>query len=282
VGVVLARLGRAMVSHFRSWSCLVEVGASAVTVYLIRRNLPDIQADPEPAKTVALYVCVLALCVSALVSHRRANGVRSEGSWVDLRREEHHAALLAAEYVWCLILTLVLCVPPLVYAAMVDPSLVVVSVGWILTLAAVVVMIAAATAAVFYVLSAFVLGTEAWAIVAAAIVVMGFSRSDVPREVARGLGFLGAPAAEAIGHVIGVTVRVLTPPIEETIKAGLVGSFEGSALFIAQLLLQTAFALCLSAYVVSRWGPYSLAERREVAQQASAEKAGSTAGGAGA
>lgn len=282
MGVVLARLRGAAASHFRSWSCLVEVLASAVTVYLVRRNLPDIESDPSPAQTVALYACVLALCVSALVSHRRANGLRSEGTWVDLRKEEHHGALLVAEYIWCLLITLVLCLPPLIYAASADAALVAPTVEWALTLAAALVLIAAATAAAFYVLSAYVLGTEAWAIVAGAIIVLGFSRSDVPREVGRGLGFLGASVGGAVGHVAGVAVRVVTPPIEETIKAALAGSFAGSGLYIAQLLLQTAFALCLSVYVVSRWGVYSLAERREAAKHAAAGKAESTADRAGA
>jgi len=59
--------------------------------------------------------------------------------------------------------------------------------------------------------------------------------------------------------------RVVTPPIEELIRAALDGTFAGRGLFIAQAALQVCLALLLSYVVVSKWGSYDWRERRRKA-----------------
>ena len=77
----------------------------------------------------------------------------------------------------------------------------------------------------------------------------------------------------------GPLSHIFPPPIEELIKSSMAGSWTGSGLFLAQCALISAFALCLSAVIVSRWGKYSRRERREVRAQ---ERATASSGGVGA
>ena len=94
-------------------------------------------------------------------------------------------------------------------------------------------------------------------------------------------GFASLPMvpASAIGSAVGLLSRIFTPPIEELIKSSMAGSWTRSGLFLAQCALISAFALCLSAVIVSRWGKYSRRERREVRAQ---ERATASSGGVGA
>ncbi len=269
---ILTRFKGAFLTHFRSWSLIWEVGACAVCVLLLVRNLPLMSApgpamhqNPEPHKDVALYLCVLALFVSSLVAYRRSNALRAEGAWTNVAEATDHSALLTGELLCSVLVSALYCIPPIVYVAFANPSALAPSMQDFLVLSAAMGLIIAIATAVFYLLSAYVLGAEGFSVLAIAIVILGFSRSDVPREVARAAAKLPATADLGLDNVASIVVRVVTPPIEELIRAALDGTFAGRTAFILQAVLQVGLAVLLSYYVVSKWGSYDWRERRRKA-----------------
>lgn len=273
LGNIGTRYRGALLNHLRSWSSLWDLGVAAASVYLLSRSIPAwmnpdtaVNGDPEPETYAALYLCVLMLLLSSLVSYRRANALRAEGAWTDVGQEKNHTALLMGELLCSLTIALILALPSLIYVGVQQPGLVMASPATGLALLGALALIAAMASTVFYFLSAYVLGAEGFSVLAITVVILGFSRSDVPREITRTIAKVPALASLPIPDVASVATRILTPPIEETIKAAIDGTFAGRGLFVAQALLQIVFLVALSTYVVSRWGPHDLEARRELAR----------------
>ncbi|MBP7559474.1 MAG: hypothetical protein KBA64_03255 [Armatimonadetes bacterium] len=274
-----SRFRGAFKSHFTAWSVVWDVLCSVAAVYLIHRNLPHWLDRGDAPQNMALYLSLAALAMGCLVSYRRANGLRTEGSWVRPGEEEHHVALLFGEVLASLAVIGLLLVPPVVYAAVQAPAALAPSAAGALVLGVNTALIALASTAVFFLLSGYTLGSEGYSVFAWVVVVLGFSRSEVAERVTEGFASLPMVPASAIGSAVGLLSRIFTPPIEELIKSSMAGSWTGSGLFLAQCALISAFALCLSAVIVSRWGKYSRRERREVRAQ---ERATASSGGVGA
>ncbi len=269
---ILQRFKGAFLTHFRSWSIVWELGACVVCVFLLVRNLPlmsdpgpALHQTPEPEKDVALYLCVLALLISSLVAYRRSNALRAEGAWTNVAEATDHGALLTGELLCSLLVSVLYCIPPVAYVALAAPSYLAPSTEHALVLVASMGFIVVISTAVFYLLSAYVLGAEGFSVLAIAIIILGFSRSDVPREVARAAAKAPFMASLRLDEGAEYVVRVVTPPIEELIRAALDGTFAGRGLFIAQAALQVCLALLLSYVVVSKWGSYDWRERRRKA-----------------
>ncbi len=273
MSTVTKRFWGAFRNHLMSWSSLWDLALSVGSVVLLTRSLPSIanpataiNGQPEPEKDIACWLCVLALLLASLVSYRRANALRAEGAWTNVTKEQSHGALLWGELLCAWAVTILLLLPTIVYLAATQPQLLAPSAAAAATLASALVLITLMASAVFYFLSAYVLGAEGFSVLAITIVILGFSRSDVPREVARTVEKIPALAALPISDVVSIATRVFTPPIEETIKAAIDGSFAGRELFVAQAVLQVVFLIALSGYVVSRWGSHDLEARRELAR----------------
>jgi hypothetical protein len=278
------RFTGALLNHLRSWSSLWDLGISLACVLLLRRALPGIVSpenavagDPRAAEVVALWLCGLNLLLASVVSYRRANALRTEAAWTSVADEKNPCALLWGELLCSWVVALVLTLPAIAYLALAAPALLAPSTSALLALLASMVLITVMASAVFYFLSAYVLGAEGFSVLAITLVILGFSRSDVPREAARTLSKVPALAELPIPDIVSKVTRVITPPIEETIKAAIDGTFAGRGLFVAQALVQVVFLIALSMYVVSRWGALDLEARREAARNKGSE--GSSASG---
>jgi hypothetical protein len=248
---------------------LWEVGFALLCVYLLARNIPLMVAVSGGAWVdTSRYLCLLNLLIAGVVAYRRSNALRSESAWINVREEKSHPALLIGELLATCFITWGLCAIPTVFAFMREPSLVAAGAPAIGSLVAAMAVNTVLTAGVFYLLSGYVLGTEAVAIIAWTVIVLGFARSDVARELAKGLGFLSSPTiSQGIGDAVGIAVRVATPPLEELTKAAMAGTLVGAAVFFAQAVLQAAFVICLSVQIVSRWGAYAWSERKELGRR---------------
>lgn len=279
--IVLNRFVGAFASHFRSWSVLWELLATGTCFYLFVHNLPIMRSQPpeEGRQDVSLYMFLLALVLTGLVAYRRSNALRSEHSWVDVKTESSHPALLLGELLCSVCVPLLLCLVPAAYVAAVAPSLIAPSLSWVLVNVASLVLMVMVTAAVFYLLSAYVLGTEGFAVFAIALVILGFSRSDVPKELSRALAGVPALGHSGLVEAVGAATLIATPPIEELIKAGLAGSFAGYGPWVAQGVVQLVIMVVISGIIVRCSGRHSWTERRQyrraVAAQAAAARLGS-------
>jgi hypothetical protein len=250
-------------------------------VWLLRRAMPGIVStenaiggDPQAPQVVALWICGLCLLLASVVSYRRANALRTETSWISVADEKNPCALLWGELLCTWVVALVLTLPVIAYVAFTAPALLVPSTSAFLALLASLVLIAVMASSVFYFLSAYVLGAKGFSVLAITLVILGFSRSDVPREVGRTLSKVPALAQLPIPEVVSAITRVITPPIEETIKAAIDGTFAGRELFVAQAIVQVVFLIALSMYVVSRWGALDLEARRDAARNKGSEGSG--------
>jgi hypothetical protein len=265
-----------LIGHFRSWSFIWDLVCSFGTVYLLQRNLPHWTGD-EIRDNVVLYICISAFALACLVAYRRANSLRTETSWTDPAQEDNHGALLTAEVLCSIAVVFMLLIPPFAFIGVSAPSALVPSAMALPVLLVNLIIIVIASVGVFFLLSGYTLGTEGYSVFAWVIVVLGFSRSEVADRVTDGLSGVPFLPAPSIGAAAGAVSRVFTPPIEELIKSSMAGTWAGHGLHLAQGLLIAAFTLCLSAYIVTRWGKYDRRERREIRAQG---RQGSSAGDA--
>jgi hypothetical protein len=247
---------------------LWEIGCTAFCIYLLARNMPFMIAVSGTAwDDSARYLCHLSLLVAGLIAYRRSNALRSESAWTNVREETNQPGLLLGEIIATCCITWALCLIPVVFAFVREPSLLNGGAAALGSLATAIVANTILTTGVFFLLSGYVLGTEAVAIVAWTVIVLGFARSDVARELAKGLAFLSPTVGQGMGEAAGIAVRVATPPLEELTKAAMAGNLAGAPIFLAQAGLQAAFVICLSVQIVSRWGAYAWPERRELAKR---------------
>lgn len=253
-----------MRNHFTSWPVTWDLLCSGLTVYLLHRNLPHWLDRGDAQPNVVLYLSLAALALGCLVPYRRANVLRTDQSWVKPADEDNHVALFCAEALASLVAVAVLMIPPTLYVAIQAPSTLAASAMGAAVLVVNTLLIVIACISVFFLLSGYTLGGEGYSVFAWVIAVLGFSRSEIADRVAEGLASLPGVPASSVGAAVGGLCRIFTPPIEELIKSSMAGSWAGSGLFIAQSLLISAFALCLSLTIVSRWGKYSRRERREI------------------
>lgn len=282
MAVVAQRFVGALRNHLTSWSSVQDLVVAVAAMLLLRRGLPGMMSpmaaahgQPEPTQSVALWLTVLALLAASLVSYRRANALRSEQAWTQPAQETHHCALLAGELLCSAAVALLMTLPSLLWVAIAAPAVLAPSAAALLTLLASIVLLIAMAISVFYLLSAYVLGAEGFSVFAITIVILGFARSDVPREIARTVA--GVPFLAFLPDVTSIATRVFTPPLEETIKAAIAGSFAGQGLYLAQGVLQVVFLVALSLHLVHHSGALDL-EGRRVARRERRASAGTSQG----